>query len=156
MIEPLVLSNKQDLSIETFVVNHPTISFFKDNKKVDVVNAKTLKSLLSECSYSIKKTDNGSIKAILLVWKSDFNGLKRNYIKVAYDTQKDLDDLLMMLNWAYVPEVYAKVQNNPDIISSFRKKGFRFCVDKGKEVLLFRSRNDKRWIAPTKEADLDE
>lgn len=154
MIELLKVNKKLALDLNCLVSRCAKNVFYKDGNRIEITNFKTLNALLKNAPYAIYKTDKGVVTALLVIWKSEFNGLKRNYVKFWYDNLKDLEDLLMVLNWNYVPEVYAKIDNKEDLVSCFRKKGFRFCVNRGNEVLLFRSKNEKKWFAPVKEEDL--
>jgi hypothetical protein len=150
MIEKLNVNKTLITDLDCLIARCPKVTFYKDNNRVDITNFKTLNALVRTSPYTIYKTENEIVKSLLVVWKSEFQGLKRNYIKFWYDDLKDLEDLLMVFNWNYVPDIYAKIDNKPDLVSCFRKKGFRFCVNKGREVLLYRSKNDKKWYAPLK------
>ena len=156
MIEQLRLGKKYNSNLIDFINTTDTLYITQDNKRKKIKTLKDLKHLLRESSFAIIKTEGTIIKGILFVWKSDYLGNKRNYIKVAHSALVDLDDLLMVLNWKYSKELYYKTKKDGEIISSFRRKGFKLCLDRDGEVLLFRSRNDRRFFAPIKEEDLDD
>ena len=92
----------------------------------------------------------------MFVWEYTTFNNTRNYVKIAYETITDADDLLMVLNWNFNKEVYVKLEKNSPIIDSFRKKGFKRCHDTDNEVLLCRSKNDKQFFPPYKEGDNEE
>lgn len=154
MIEVLKLGRKYNSDIEFFLKKSNNLYFTKDNRRIYVKTLKDFKLLLKECSFAIRKSEHDTTTGIMLVWKSDYLGHKRNYVKFAYDTLTDLDDLLMVLNWKFIPETYVKTEKNQEVVSCFRKKGFKFCTDKGSEILLFRERNDRRFYVTPKEDDL--
>jgi len=154
MITNLIINKKTSSNLVGFIQDKNTIYITQENKRKKVSTLKDLKFLLSESSYAIKKSVGTIVRGVLFVWKSDYAGMKRNYVKVAYETIADLDDLLMMLNWSFSKEVYCKIKSNADAVSSFRRKGFKICYERDGEVLLFRSRNDRRFFPPIKEEDL--
>ena len=157
MIETLRLGKKYNSDIEQFIYNKNNLYITKDGKRHKIKTLKDFKYLLKECSFAIRKYTGTSTTGLLLVWKSNYQGVKRNYIKFECDSLHDIDDLLMSLNWSFPREVYIKLDKGSPAIQSFRKKGFRFCTERGNEVLLFRDKNDRRFIPPTKgDEDIEE
>jgi hypothetical protein len=150
MIEVLKLGKKYNSELEQFLVNKNNLYITREGKRHRIKTLKDFKVLLRECSYSIRKYQGSTTSAILLVWKSDYQGIKRNYIKIEYTNLVDVDDLLMVLNWQFPKEIYVKLEKASPAIQCFRRKGFRFCTERGNEVLLFREKNDRRFIPPTK------
>jgi hypothetical protein len=153
MISVLNFTKRNSNDLTDFVSSRNNLYITQDNKRKSVKTLKDLKHLYRESSFAIRKEENGSTKALLFVWKSNAFNVNRNYIKIEYDQVKDVDDVLMVLNWNFNKEVYVKLDRKSPLIDSFRKKGFKFCHDRGNEVLLCRSRNDKRFTAPFKEED---
>jgi len=157
MISNLVLNKSLRNELPAFIGNQIFIT--KDNKRKTVRTWSDIKSLARECCFAIRKEDKGETTAVLFVWKSNaFTGpiglnVTRNYVKIAYRNLVDADDCLMVLNWNFNKEVYIKLDKNSPLINSFRQKGFKRCHDRGDEVLLCRSSNDKRFFVPYKEGD---
>jgi hypothetical protein len=154
MISNLVLNKSLRNELPAFIGNQIFIT--KDNKRKTVRAWADIKALMRECSFAIRKEDKGETTAVLFVWKSNALNVTRNYVKIAYRDLIDVDDCLMVLNWNFNKEVYIKLDKNSPLINSFRQKGFKRCHDRGDEVLLCRSANDKRFWVPYKEGDLDE
>ena len=153
MITNLVITSNIKSDLVDFLSTRNNLYIIRDNKRYYLKSINDLKSFVTECSFAIRKEDGGSTKALLFVWKTVSLGVPRNYIKFEYEKITDLDDLLMVLNWNFNKEVYVKLEKNQEVIDSFRKKGFKVCQDRGNEVLLCRSKNDKRFIPPFKEED---
>ena len=156
MIEQLKLGKKYNSNLIDFISSKNTLYITKDGKRVKISTLKDLRALLRECSFAIQKREGTIITGLLFVWKSDYLGNKRSYVKAVYNEVRDLDDLLMMLNWTFPREVYSKIDKERLAVDSFRKKGFKICTERGEEVLLFRSRNDRRFFAPIKDEDIEE
>ena len=153
MISNLILTKRLKNELPTFIGNQIFIT--KDNKRKTVRTWADIKALMRECSFAIRKEDKGETVAVLFVWKSNALNVTRNYVKIAYRDLIDVDDCLMVLNWNFNKEVYIKLDKNSPLINSFRQKGFKRCHDRGDEVLLCRSANDKRFFVPFK-GDEDE
>lgn len=156
MIETLKFTKRTNVNLADFISNKNNLYITKDNKRKTIKTLKDLKVLYKESAFAIYKEDKDSIKAVLFVWKSDAFNIKRNYVKVEYENIQDVDDLLMVLNWNFSKEVYVKLDRQSPLINCFRKKGFKFCHDRGNEVLLFRTKNDRKFIAPFKGDEDDE
>jgi|WetSurSiteA1Bulk_404760.scaffolds.fasta_scaffold06841_2 hypothetical protein len=155
MIETLKFTKRSGSNLVDFVNKKNSLYITKDNKRKTIKSLKDLKLLYRESAFSIAKEDNGTIKGLLFVWKSDAFNIKRNYVKIEYESLQDVDDLLMVLNWNFSKEVYVKLDRHSPLINCFRKKGFKFCHDRGNEVLLFRTKNERTFIPPFK-GDEDE
>lgn len=150
MITNLHFSKAINSDLEDFVGTRNNLFITKDNKRKNIKSLADLKDLYKESCFAIRKEDKGSTQGILFVWKYNaLNGI-RNYVKVEYNSITDVDDLLMVLNWNFNKEVYVKLDRKSPLIDSFRKKGFKVCHDRGDELLLCRSKNDKRFIPPYK------
>ena len=154
MISNLILTKRLKNELPAFIGNQ--IFIIKDNKRKTVRTWSDIKSLARESCFAIRKEDKGETTAVLFVWKLNALNVTRNYVKIAYRALVDVDDLLMVLNWNFNKEVYIKLDKNSPLINSFRQKGFKRCHDRGDEILLCRSANDKRFWVPYKEGDLDE
>ena len=148
MISNLILTKRLKNELPTFIGNQIFIT--KDNKRKTVRTWSDIKSLARESCFAIRKEDKGETTAVLFVWKSNALNVTRNYVKIAYRNLVDADDCLMVLNWNFNKEVYIKLDKNSPLINSFRQKGFKRCHDRGDEVLLCRSANDKRFWVPFK------
>ena len=151
MISNLVLNKSLRNELPTFIGNQIFIT--RDNKRKTVRTWADIKALMRASSFAIRKEDKGETTAVLFVWKSNALNVTRNYVKIAYRDLIDVDDVLMVLNWNFNKEVYIKLDKNSPLINSFRQKGFKRCHDRGDEVLLCRSSNDKRFFVPYKEGD---
>lgn len=155
MITNFKLTRKETNDVVDFISNKNNLYLTKDNKRYKVKTLKDLKELYSQSCFSLKKEQGGCTKGLLFVWKAYNSEEKRfrNYIKFEVENIVDLDDLLMVVNWNYSKEVYVKLDKDSKFVESFRKKGFKFCYTKDREVLLCRTKNDKIFIAPYKEQD---
>ena len=154
MIDNLTF-DKHTTDLVDFIADKSNFYITVDNKRQNIKTLKDLKYLNKQSSFAIRKYENDQTKGLLFVWKS--NGeMMRNYIKIAYTTIQDVDDLLIVLNWKFNKEVYIKLPAGSEIINSFRRKGFKFCSGRGTEVLLRRDKNDRKFIAPVKEEDKDD
>ena len=153
MISNLVLSKRINNDLVNFIGNQLYIT--KDKKRRTIRTLSDLKLLMRESSFAIRKEEKGCTTAVLFVWKSNDFNVSRNYVKIAYKDIIDVDDVLMVLNWNFNKELYIKLDKNSPLIDSFRKKGFKRCHDRGDEVLLCRSANDKHFVPPYK-GDEDE
>jgi len=156
MIANLKFGKKYDADLLNFIINKDNLYITKDNRRIRVGDILGLKALYRTSSLSLRKENNGTTSGLLFVWKSNSIETPRYYVKLAYNNISDADDLLMMLNWKFMKEVYVKLDKNSMLVNSFRKKGFRFCYSREDEILLFRGKNERQFIAPLKEEDLDE
>ena len=156
MIEEFRLNKRNKVGLVDFVSRRNNLYFTKDNKRHPVKTYIDLKILNGESCFAIQKHIGGETKGLLFVWESNYTDVKRNYIKVEYENISDVDDLLMVLNWNFKDEVYIKLGKKSPLISSFRRKGFKFCHSRGEEILLYRSQNLREFIPPFKEEDLEE
>ncbi len=157
MIEALKFNKEVNNDLVDFINKGKRLYITHDNKRQAIKTLNDLKLLYKESAFAIRKVDKGCTRAVLFVWKSNSFNVTRNYIKIEYENIVDVDDVLMVLNWNFNKEVYVKLDKNSPLIDSFRKKGFKKCYDnRGNEILLCRSKNDKRFIPPYKEGDLDE
>jgi len=156
MIQSFRWNKRRNPGIIDFISNRGNLYFTKDNKRHSIKTLNDLKILNSESCFAIQKDIGGEIKGLLFVWKSNYTEVPRNYIKIEYDSTRDVDDLLMVLNWNFKNEVYVKLAKKSPLINSFRKKGFKFCHARGDEILLYRGKNLREFIPPFKEEDLEE
>ena len=154
MIELLKI-NKNTTDLVNFISNKNNLYLTVDNKRKNIRTIQHLKDLYRQSSFAIRKAEDTITSGLLFVWKSNGES-KRNYIKIEYNTLKDVDDLLMVLNWDFSKEVFVKLSVNSELINSFRRKGFKFYSGRGSELLLRRDRNDRRFVAPYKEEDQEE
>jgi len=157
MLEPLKLSKYYAPSVVDFIRTNQHLYFTKDNKRVAVKDLETLTKLTKECSFSVMKAEGAIISGLLFVWVSKNFDSKRQYVKFVYNTPKDLEDLIVYLNWHVAGEIYCKISKTSGAIKVLRTKGFHICADRNKEMLLFRAKNTRKFYAPIKEEDkLDE
>ena len=152
MISNLILTKRLKNELPNFVENQ--IYIIKDNKRQTVRSWSEIRLLMRSSSFAIRKEEKGCTTGVLFVVKS--SDLTRSYVKIAYKDLIDADDLLMVLNWNFNKEVYVKLERNSPLVNSFRKKGFKRCYDREGEVLLCRSKNEKRFFAPFKGDEDDE
>lgn len=153
MISNLIINKRSSNELLNFIGTNLYIT--KDKKRRTIRTLSDLKLLARESCFAIRKEEKGCTTAVLFVWKSNDLNVSRNYVKIAYKDIIDADDVLMVLNWNFNKELYVKLEKNSPLIDSFRKKGFKRCNDRGEEVLLCRSSNEKHFIAPYK-GDEDE
>jgi len=156
MIEAFKFHKSINSDLVNFISNKDNLYLTSNNKRQPIRTLGDLKQLFRESSYAIRKEEAGTTRALLFVWKATGVGVNRSYVKIEYETIADADDLLMVLNWNFPKEVYVKLEKQSPLINSFRKKGFKFYHDRDNEVLLLRSRNDRVFVPPIKEEDLDE
>lgn len=65
----------------------------------------------------------------------------RKYVKILTNTEDNADKLLKILSWNMSDtDLYAKIKKESPIAKSLQKNGFKFKGDRGKEILLCKSK----------------
>jgi len=60
----------------------------------------------------------------------------RKYVKILAMSEEKAEQLLKVVYWHVEENLYAKVKKDSPIRRALQKCGFRFCGDRGKEILL--------------------
>lgn len=158
MIEKLVVSKKSKLTdLLCFIerVNDSDFYYTKDNQRLYVTDANSLKGFLRDSCQVYTCKDKGDFKGILLVWKSVGGGQTRYYVKLNAVNAKFATDLLTILTWNFNRQLHVKIRKDSKLIEAFKFKGFRFEGSRGTQLLLKRDKSPYEFKTYQKEADIE-
>ena len=113
----------------------------KENKRL------FLKDCLGEYIKYLKKGEiilGDSEKGFIFTWGlSDHS--ERKYLKIIYKEEKYIKDLLTVFIWNYnFCDWYIKVKKNNPVVKVATDLNFEFVGDRGREILLKRSKKNDR------------
>jgi len=134
-------TNKYFSNLFFFVKINKNSDFYYTEKNIRkfVSQEKDLKIFLRMLNNIFVYSQSQEIKGVISTWCSDYSGVRRIFVKIdaldAYVAEKMLTCLL----WNTKIDLYFKVKKKySKIIDVFKSKGFRFCGDRGREILLFK------------------
>lgn len=136
--------DKDFLNLLVFLKSNRNSDFYytKDNIRIFIDSEKKLKTLLKESRNIYLIKEKGDVCGAILIWKSfsTLSKTERFFVKINSLDIKVGDKLLTVLLWNFSKELYVKLKKGSSLLDVFKNKGFRFIGDRGKEILLFRSK----------------
>jgi hypothetical protein len=139
MIEFIGFPNKKerhelDIMLDEFIDFYGDFYITRNNLRLFI---KENKDLLFEC---LKKGDklvySNKDGVVFVTGFSDKS--KRKYVKVLATDVESADRLLKVTSWHFTCDLWAKIKKNNPIKKALIKNNYRFCGDRGKELLLCR------------------
>jgi len=112
-----------------------------------------IKSALEVYKY---ENEDGDIDGVVLVWKSLGANIKRYYVKLVARSPKISEKLLTAINWNFHDELFVKIHKTSPHVNVFKRKGFRFEGDRGKQVLLHRNKFQPPIRSEAQDKDIDD
>ncbi len=123
-----------DSLLEEFSDLYGDFYITKDNLRLFI---KENKHLFFECLKKGDKVIWDDEKGIIFITGYS-DKAPRKYIKILTNNEELVGKLLKVLLWQTDCDLYAKVKKNNPIRRILQNNGFRFCGDRGKEILLCR------------------
>jgi len=142
MVEQLhTLKTKKTLGLLDFFQENFSYDFYitENNNRIYITDYDSLRKLFKESTniYCIKDRRNDFL-GIILIWKSNNNGIERYYVKINAVDEKVASDLITVLLWNFDEDLYVNLRKDSLFLYVFKDKGFRFEASRGFQVLLKR------------------
>lgn len=140
MVERLQKQYFKDILIFLKENRNPDFYFTDNNIRKYIIEESDLKYLIKTSKYHYCCLDRGDVIGIILVWNSIGNNVSRGFVKLHAINEKIADNLLSVLLWNCKQDLYTKIKKNSKFLNIFRNKNFKFIGDRGKELLLLKSK----------------
>jgi len=146
MITPFHLGKhnlRQELLVYDLVIQcrDPDFYITQNNQRHYVDSPLKLRQFIKSALEVYKyENEDGDIDGVVLVWKSLGANIKRYYVKLVARSPKISEKLLTAINWNFHDELFVKIHKSSLHLNVFKRKGFRFEGDRGKQVLLRRNK----------------
>lgn len=154
MVELLNIK-KHQLGLNEFLKNYHNDDFYLTEKdhRVLIKDEISLKKLLRSSIYSYVIEEKGDILGLIVLWKSEVEGVTKYYVKLNAKDQDSAERLITNLVWNCDKEMRVKLSRYNKFLKTFYDKGFCFIGNRGtlknpgSEILLnykrIRKYNDK-------------
>lgn len=130
-------NKKQFVSLLDFIKKNRNDDFYyTDNNVRYVIKDELSLNTLLKSSNQIFTCEQDEVEGVILLWNSEGNNVKRNYIKITAISPKVAEQLITVLLWNCKQDLYIKINKESPFIPVFKSKGFVFFHFRGRELLL--------------------
>ena len=112
----------------------------EDNNRLTVKDRLSVTKLFKNVTIAYISEQDTILDGIMLVWQSIGGNVKRNYVKFNVLNKKVAENLLNTLVQDYKGKLYIKIKKDSSYLELFKDKDFRFCHDRGRELLLMKEK----------------
>jgi len=136
-------NKKHCIDLQILLKENSNYEFYitENNTRLIIKDRISIKKLFKSVSVSYISEQDHIIDGIMLVWQSMGGDVKRNYVKFNVLSAKIAENLLNTLIQDFTGKLYIKIKKDSPYLSLFKEKDFRFCHDRGRELLLCKEKN---------------
>ena len=138
-----ILNESQDLYGDNYITRANLRLFLKENPGLLFQGLQKGDKLFYEEDEGLIFVDGYSDKS------------PRKYIKIITKTEDSANRLLKTLQWHIKEDLFCKIKKNNPIKRVLERNGFRFCGDRGKELLVCRKFFSSRPVTPKEEINAE-
>jgi len=135
-------TKKHYIDLVLLLEEHSSYDFYitENNTRVIVKDSASIKKLFENVTVAYVSESKPEIDGIMLVWQAMGGDVKRNYIKFNVLDEKVAENLINTLTQDYKGKLYIKIKKDSLYLKLFKDNDFRFCHDRGSELLLVREK----------------
>ena len=129
----LILLVKENFNYDFYITENNNRIIIKDNISI--------KKLFRNVTIAYISENKSEIDGVMLIWQAVGANVKRNYVKFNVLNKKVAENLLNTLVQDYKGKLYIKIKKDSLYLQLFKDNDFRFCHDRGSELLLVKEKN---------------